>query len=173
MTWNDRTWFVPFAGRRSIRLRGYDYARPGAYFVTIRADPIAPPFSRVRGGAVHLTDAGRIVDACWHAIPNHFPHVRRDAYVIMPNHIHGVLVLTNRASVDHAVGRIAPGSLGAIVRSFKSAATASIRHLDGMSGHRIWQRNYFERIVRTPAAMRHVRRYIVTNPMRWNRGATQ
>jgi len=95
--------------------------------------------------------------------------VNLDAFVVMPDHVHGIIVLTKADSNAAAGGRIAPGSLGAIVRSFKSAATARINRLSDTPGRRVGQRNYFERIVRDPAALHRTRWYIITNPMRWNR----
>ncbi len=136
--WNPR---VARLQRRSGRLPGYDYCRPGAYFVTICTNQYGPALSDITSRVVHLTDDGRIVQDCWRAIPAHFSHVRLDAFAVMPNHVHGIIVLTKTDSSAPAVGRIVPGSLGAIVRSFKSAATARINRLSNTPGQKVWQRN--------------------------------
>lgn len=85
--------------RRSIRLRGYDYAQPGAYFVTICVQDRRCVLGDVLNGEMVLADAGRIVQACWDDLPNHYPHVQLDTFVIMPNHVHGIIVLVE----DHVV----------------------------------------------------------------------
>lgn len=79
--------------RRSIRLPGYDYSRAGAYFVTICAQDRACLFGDIADGVMRLNDAGRVVERCWHEIPIHFPHVELDEFVIMPNHVHGIIVI--------------------------------------------------------------------------------
>jgi putative transposase len=156
------------SNRRSIRLEGYDYARPGTYFVTICTKRGGPVLSHIVGGCIRLTDIGHIVRDCWQAIPHHFSHARLDVFVIMSDHVHGIVVLTRGGQVG-AVGRITSGSLGAIIRSVKSATTARINRMLGTPGQQIWQRNYFEHIVRSPAALPRTRWYIVTNPIRSNR----
>ncbi len=91
-------------GRRSIRLNGYEYRSPGTYFVTICAAQRQPLFGRLVDNGVLLSQVGTVLDACWREIPNHFPHVGLDEWVIMPDHIHGILTLAD-ASVGarHAV----------------------------------------------------------------------
>jgi len=113
-------------------------------------------------------------------IPRHFPHVELDAFVIMPNHIHGIIVITSDPDVGarHAVplrmaphaeqfGKPVPGSLSTIVRSFKSAATKRINVWRGTPGAPVWQRNYYEHILRDEASWERVREYIAHNPLRW------
>ncbi|RMF23817.1 MAG: transposase, partial [Bacteroidetes bacterium] len=136
--------------RRSIRLKGYDYTQPGAYFITICTHRRAPLFGRVVDGAMVLNEYGEAAQACWDEIPTHFPHVELDAYVVMPNHIHGILWITDvgarhavpqqHAVPQHAVpphgpieqfGKPVPGSIPTIVRSFKSAVTRRINILRG------------------------------------------
>ena len=153
--------------RRSIRLRGHDYGSPGAYFVTVCARTNL--FGRVHGGAVIPSRYGELTSQCWTEIPRHFPHVRIDAFVVMPDHIHGILFLLRRASSATAVGRISPGSLGAVIRSFKSAVAFRINALRGARVGGIWQRNYYDAILRTHDDLERVRAYIRNNPARWNR----
>jgi REP-associated tyrosine transposase len=155
------------------------------YFVTIRArDDSGVRFSRASGSAVRLNVAGRIVETCWLAIPDHFPSVQLDAFVIMPDHVHGILAIregrdTSNVGAQHAAplplpvrptngccGGVAPGSLGAIVRSFKSAVSKRVNELRRTPGAPVWQRNYFDRIIRDNGELNRVRWYIRTNPSR-------
>ena len=163
--------------RRSIRLKEWDYTQPGAYFVTICSHTRAPLFGRVVDGDMVLNEYGEIVRACWREIPDHFPHVELDAFVVMPNHIHGIIVI-----VDHIVGAThasplpenvpprgpASGSLGAIVGSFKSTVTKRINIGRGTPGAPVWQRNYYEHIIRNDRALNAIRHYITENPLRWH-----
>jgi REP element-mobilizing transposase RayT len=326
--------------RRSIRLKGFDYAAPGAYFVTINVHKKAHLMGRVVNGKMRLSTYGQVAWDCWQAIPDHFPHVELDAFVVMPTHMHGIIVIVDEVDtpvaddaadeddvgppvavpssdgaaegdaevmpvdrlgpvsqrdmsddplevtdglvgasggpaaadlpagtdgaadmsvetvaeppgmIDRAAGVLvrathasplpysvecdespvaslpstdvrgeppssprpmtdtcdtapsppvvltgkpapsdgdacvtrpvdqppAPrprgpqsGSLGAIIGSYKSASTARINQIRGTPGGRVWQRNYYERIVRNDAALRRIRRYIQTNPARWRK----
>jgi REP element-mobilizing transposase RayT len=154
--------------RRSIRLRGYDYTQSGVYFVTICTHARAHIFGQIIDGAVDLSPAGRLLDRCWLALPRHFSFVTIDTYVIMPDHIHGILAIDRPE--DHARPapstrpHVVPGSLGAIVRTLKSTAARAINR---SSGGPIWQRNYYERVVRDDAELQRVRAYIINNPARW------
>jgi REP element-mobilizing transposase RayT len=151
--------------RRSIRLRGYDYAQAGAYFITLCAQGRDRLFGRVVGGAVELTEIGRIVAEEWEYTPALRPNVELDAYVVMPDHMHGILVITQRdegAAAPQAAGELrSPArTVGAIVRGFKGAVVRRV-------GRPIWQRDFYEHIIRSEAALDRIRRYIEANPARW------
>ena len=154
--------------RRSIRLRHYDYRSSGVYFITICAAKKAFIFGDVRDDGVWLSHAGRIVDACWREIPVHFPHVELDDFVVMPNHLHGILSL-ERATHASLLRNRGPraGSVGAVVGSFKSAAAKKINAIHRTASGRVWQRNYVERVVRNDEELRAYRQYIADNPLRW------
>jgi len=178
--------------RRSTRLRGYDYAQPGAYFFTICTRERKCLFGEIVDGEMVLNERGEIVAACWHDLPNHYPHVRLDAFVIMPNHVHGIIVLLDDDTIAGAdldvvgagVGArhasplpfdVTPtprgpkrGSVGAIVGSFKSAVTRRINMMRGTPGMTIWQRNYYEHIIRDKDDLYDIRRYIAENPLKWD-----
>lgn len=163
----DRQWHPRVSmHRRSIRLRGRDYSAPGTYHLTICA--CSHLFGRVRRGEMILSRFGKIAVECWTDLPNHFSHVRLDAFVIMPDHMHGILVLDRRSGRAPAIGRIGAGSLGAVVRSFKSAVTARINSEFGARRGGIWQRNYFDQIIRSHSDLDRVRRYVRDNPVRWD-----
>jgi len=158
--------------RRSIRLKGYDYAQAGAYFVTVCSRSRECVFGESVEGEVRLNGAGRGVEEVWDALPKHYPGVEVDAFVVMPNHVHGIVVLPDRVGAQHAAPlrrglKVAPGSLSAIVRSFKSAVTKRINEAHGMPDTRVWQRNYYERVIRDEDELRGVRQYIADNPAQW------
>ena len=172
--------------RRSIRLKGYDYASAGAYYVTIVAWQRECLFGEVVNKEMVLNEFGKIADECWRAIPKHFPNVELGAYVIMPNHVHGIIdiranesLLTMKKVGDgrgaamlrpydeqdpHRIN-VKPGSLGAIVRSYKSAVSYRINKEHNATG--IWQRNYYEHIIRNAPSQPPPN---TTNPSRiWGR----
>ena len=161
--------------RRSIRLPQFDYTQAGAYTVTICTQPQAPSFGQIVGETVRLNSYGEVVDQCWRQIPNHNPFVQLDAFVIMPNHLHGILVLaydtwgrgTACRAPTESFGRPVPGSLPTLIRSFKSAATRGINRLGSTPGRRVWQRGYYERVIRNERELNAVRRYIAANPLQW------
>jgi putative transposase len=155
--------------RRSIRLPGYDYSQPGAYFVTICTRQRECSFGTVQDRVVVLSEIGKIVQQCWYALPKHFLFIDIDSFVIMPNHLHGIVII-NEYGQDSA---LAPSdgtranSLSAIVQNFKSVSTRkSTRMLQNRTSP-IWQRGYYERIIRDETEINQVREYIETNPVRW------
>ncbi len=169
--------------RRSIRLRGYDYTQAGAYFITVCTHDGACVFGDVVDGVMQLNECGAIVRDCWMAIPDHFLQTALDEFVIMPNHVHGIVVLVGAThdpvGATHASplpGDSSPGrprgpqrrSIGSIIGSFKSAVTKRINERRGTPGAIVWQRNYYEHIIRTDESLTRIREYILTNPLRWH-----
>jgi len=256
--------------RHSIRLKEYDYALPGAYFVTICTRDRACLFGHVMNGEMHLNAAGEIAQRCWEDIPTHFPSVELDAFVIMPNHVHGLIVITDapqttcaakttgsisrgseivipckgEASADRTIGPMVrapgsmiprkgersfaptttttvtpqspsrtigsivrgsgivipckgeasdfdgswntqipgsdasplrqrpngtqPGSLSAIVQNFKSVSTRRMNAARGAPGTSVWQRNYYEHVVRNEQELAAIREHTTGNPARWD-----
>lgn len=164
--------------RQSIRLSAYDYSLAGAYFVTICTREKAGLLGEVVAGEVRLSAAGRIVERCWRSVARHFAGVALDAYVIMPNHIHGVVWICEdgykgrdgASAVKVAPARrvgTTPGSLAAIVQNFKSTSTRRVNASRRTPGATIWQRNYYEHIIRGEESLAAIRRYIAENPLRW------
>ena len=163
--------------RKSIRLQGYDYSQAGAYYVTIVTYHRDCLFGEIVKEEMILNDFGKIADKCWREIPDHFPFVELGAHVIMPNHAHGIIVIRDidgrgaamlRPYDDNATHKInvTPGSLGAIVRSFKSAVSYRIHKEHNATG--IWQRNYYEHIIRDEKDLQNKTDYIEANPMLWD-----
>jgi putative transposase len=165
--------------RRSIRLKGYDYALPGAYFVTLNTWHGKHLFGRIVDDKMQLTEYGEIVRTCWDETLAHFSRVELDTFVVMPNHVHLIIILTDSrgtrepAPTDCAptptFGKPIPDSLPTIIRSLKSAITKRINELRDTPGAPVWQRNYYERIIRNEHELDAVRRYIINNPANWNK----
>jgi REP element-mobilizing transposase RayT len=178
--------------RRSIRLPGYDYAQIGAYFVTIVTQGRVCLLGEVVNGETRLNDAGRIIQAAWDKLPDHYPGVECDEFIVMPNHVHGIIVLVDDSDSGIDVGagpRACPGkakpqksgqpqgvaptmSLADVVHRFKTLTTK--RYIDGVKASdwtpfagRLWQRNYYEHVIRGENELNRIREYIRNNPLQW------
>lgn len=158
--------------RRSIRLKGFDYSQEGAYFVTVVTQDRACVFGEIVDGKMELNEPGRMVQTVWDELPNHYPGVEADAFVVMPNHVHGIIMVgaqfiapsdgfdvTNQGVMNHAP------TLGNIVRAYKAASTRLIRQAGAPDF--AWQRNYYEHVVRDEKSLNRIRQYILDNPIRW------
>lgn len=166
--------------RRSIRLKGYDYSQEGVYFVTICVQERECLFGEVVTGEMVMNEAGARVQAVWDELPCHYPQVRLYAFAIMPNHVHGIVALPVGARFI-APKFIAPSStiapksitpnpaptVGEIVRGFKARCTRAINQMRNTRGVPVWQRNYYEHIIRDEADYTRIAEYISTNPQRW------
>lgn len=167
--------------RRSIRLRGYDYAQPGAYFITICTFERAGLFGEVCDGEMRANAFGQVAAGEWQKTAAMRPRIRLDAFIVMPNHIHGIIVIED--AVHRSVNRAAaPGfgeraevhtprpesdSIPTIVRLYKAATTKRINASRDLPGVPVWQRNYYERIVRDENEYHRICEYIANNPARW------
>jgi len=164
---------VPVHDRRSIRLPGWDYRRGGAYFVTICTGGRLCIFGDIVDERMEPNPAGEAVERCWRRLSRRATGVRADdTFVVMPNHVHGIVWLdppegTDRGPETGSGPRVPKGSLGAVVRTFKSYSARHIHRLPGHAGMDVWQRNYYETIVRSDVHLERVRRYILDNPRRW------
>jgi len=171
----DRIWRMDgrdlFGPRRSIRLPGFQHAREGIYFLTICAYQRRCLFGIVRDNNVELSALGRVVAECWAAIPRHFPHAEMAAHMVMPNHLHGIVVFQSGSRPNkedsEAFQNPVAGSVPTLVRSFKAAVTLHARRAGIEPPHAVWQRNYFERVLRSGKEYAHAMRYISENPKRW------
>ena len=177
--------------RRSMRLEGYDYSQVGAYFLTICTVDRRILFGKVVNHQMVLNEAGRIVADEWLKSARIRAEIELDAWVVMPNHIHGILTITdvggecNRRSRtdqrslttgvgvpgrgDRRVAPTGPGprSVGAIMAGFKSASARRINAFRDTPGAPVWQRNYYEHVIRYEAVLNRIRQYIAENPARW------
>ena len=157
--------------RNSLRLQGYDYSQPGAYFVTAVTHQKDCLFGKIENGIMRLNDAGKTVRTVWFGLPKHYSHIELGTFVVMPNHIHGIII------INHDVGaglRPAPTTppqkqhgLSEIMRAFKSFSTRRIHEIDKFSPKRIWQRGFHDRIIRNEKEWENIHLYIEANPANW------
>jgi putative transposase len=188
--------------RRSIRLKGYDYSKAGLYFITMCCKNRACLFGKIVDKKMVLNDTGVIVQQCWEDIPNHFPNVVLHEFVVMPNHIHGIIrivganhhspdnnsqnhspdnnsqhspnnhsqyVSSDNHSLVNGAKNVSPlrtPTIGSVVRGFKIGVTKWMRQNTNI--HMVWQRNYWEHIIRDRNSYVKISKYIVNNPAKWN-----
>jgi REP element-mobilizing transposase RayT len=171
--------------RRSIRLKGYDYSHSGLYFVTICTINQSSLFGKIVDKTMHLSKIGEIAKLLWCEIPNHFLNVKLGEFMVMPNHIHGIIQICNvRVGAGHAQPLQTPHNLGrgdacvaptyhnkptlaTIVGSYKSAVSKHIRRSGFVEF--AWQRNYFENIIRNDHSYQYIADYIINNPATWEK----
>jgi REP element-mobilizing transposase RayT len=185
--------------RRSIRLKGYDYTSPGVYFVTVVAYHRDNIFGEIAGGGMRVNEWGEIAHMEWMKTAEIRPEIKLDEFVIMPNHMHAIIAITECGNglvgaqkwVDGrdenapywstnvgaqrrcaptvtSMPNVIPKSIGAIIRAYKSIVTNRINIIRGTPGAPVWQRNYYEHIVRNEDALSRIREYIRFNPAGWN-----
>jgi len=166
----------------SARLKSWDYGWNAAYYVTICTGNRVEYFGHIENGQMVLSDIGQIADRYWQEIPGHFPFVILDAYVIMPNHVHGIVIIhkTDDGNVKTVetpnLGvsttkqhrgietKWKPGTLGVIINQYKRAVTL---HARKMVGDFSWQSRYYDRIIRNENECNRIRQYIINNPAKW------
>ncbi|MCF7845663.1 MAG: transposase [Candidatus Peribacteraceae bacterium] len=171
----------------STRLKGWNYSEDGAYFVTICTDDRTDFFGEIKNGKLIETEQCRICRACWLDLPNHYPNCVLDAFVIMPNHVHGIIVIDNWRGgrdviVETGLKPVSTGKpvhpkppppvrkkypLSEIVRGFKTFTARKINQRQNTPGQPFWQRNYYDRIIRDENELNHTREYIWNNPKNW------
>ncbi len=162
--------------RRSIRLKGYDYSQPGAYFITICTYQNHSLFGKIVDGKVQLNDLGRVVQFTWDDLVNHVENIELGPFVIMPNHIHGIIqIIEPNVGAGSEPARTAPAPttsssqtpLSEIVRQFKTFSARRINTLRNSTDKPVWQRNYYEHIIRNDQSFQKIGEYILTNPVQW------
>lgn len=156
--------------RRSIRLKGYDYAQAGAYFVTMCTRDRACLFGDITDERMCLNDCGQLVADSWRWLSGRYPYVGLDEWVVMPNHLHGIIILIEPDG--RGGSRTAPTqnhkSLGRLIGAFKTVSTKRLNAIRHTPGDSVWQRNYYEHIVRDEESLARIRQYIIDNPSRWD-----
>jgi REP element-mobilizing transposase RayT len=158
--------------RRSIRLENYDYTQPGMYFVTVCAKNKRNPFGGINNLIIKPNRIGKIVKECWVATTEHFPYAGLDEWTLMPNHIHGIIEIKEcrgKACLapTPAFGKPPAHALSSIAGSFKSAASKKVNQVQKRTGVSIWQRNYYEHVIRDEEDLFRIREYIINNPEQW------
>jgi REP element-mobilizing transposase RayT len=150
------------------RLKNWDYGSNAAYFVTICTANSKPFFGEIENAKMHLSEMGEVAYKCWSEIPNHFPFVKLDAFVIMPDHIHGIIIIDkqNQSKEKLKPNKFGPQSqnLGSIVRGFKTGVTKYARMNDIEFK---WQSRYHDHIIRNEKSFYRIRKYIIDNPKNW------
>ena len=184
--------------RRSIRMKGYDYSQPGAYFITICTYQNHSLFGKIVDGEMQLNDLGRVTQFTWNDLVNHVDNIELGPFVIMPNHIHAIIHIIAPANtvgagsgINASVGagsepartepartepaRTEPARTSArkqtplseIVRQLKTFSAKRINLLRKSTGEPVWQRNYYEHIIRNNESYQKIGDYILTNPIQW------
>jgi REP element-mobilizing transposase RayT len=183
---NQKTTMIKFKNKYRIpsaRWQSWDYANPGMYFLTICTHQRLPFFGEIIQAEMMLSPMGIIAYACWDDIPKHFPNIELGAFVIMPNHVHGILVVNERLEdpkecdddtktifdfESEQMSLISPqaGSVSAAIRSYKAAVTRTIRpnHADFK-----WQKLFHDRVIRNQGEYQRIEQYILQNPARWGK----
>ena len=165
----------------STRLPNYDYSSNGYYFVTICIHKKFCYFGQIVKSQMQLSQVGKIAQKHWQEIPQHFDGVYIDEYVIMPNHVHGIVIINNPCrdvacyvstndndGASPTMSQLSPksGSLSAIIRSYKSSVTRWCRQ--NCDDDFCWQPRFYEHIIRDETALNNIRRYIINNPAKWS-----
>ncbi|MBI2934295.1 MAG: transposase [Chloroflexi bacterium] len=158
-----------FPIRRSLRLKEYDYSQSGAYFVTLCTYERESLFRRIVDYEMKMNAYGVIADECWRDLPSHYPGVSLDVVVVMPNHLHGIVWLSDEqkdeARTDAA--RTKQIALPEVIRGFKTFSARKLNEMRQTRGVPVWQRNYYEHVVRDEPDLTAIREYIVNNPAKW------
>jgi putative transposase len=154
--------------RRSIRLKGYDYSQAGAYFVTVCIQQRECLFGEVESEVVRLNDSGAMVEGWWEELEKKFSTVVLDEWILMPNHLHGILFLNGRATPSTTLP-----ALGDVMGWFKTMTTNEyIRGVRNLGWRcfpgKLWQRDFFDHIIRTSEELERIREYIRQNPSLWH-----
>lgn len=163
--------------RRSVRLKDYDYSSVGAYYITVCTRDRQCLFGEIIENKIHLNKYGKIAKKEWMKTPMVRPNIKLDEFVIMPNHIHGIITISNNPTTTCSRGvlQYAPTNtfcspsqtIGSIIRGFKSTITRQINILCDTPDRPIWQRSFYDHVIRNEISLHKIREYIVDNPLTW------
>ncbi|MFH0771891.1 MAG: transposase [Candidatus Omnitrophota bacterium] len=164
-----------FYSRKQNRLPTYDYSENGYYYITVCTHNQQELFGSIENDKMILNEYGKIIKDTWLKIPAHFTNVDLDEYIIMSNHIHGIIQIVgarlprpNEDINDNVIGRGNPApTLGQIIAYFKYKSTKQINESRSTPGRKIWQRNYYDHVIRNDKSLSNIREYIVNNPLTW------
>jgi len=158
--------------RRSIRLNGYDYSKSGYYFVTICVNNRYHLFGEIVKKKMLLNKFGKIAEREWQRTEILRTNFKIDEFIVMPNHLHGIIVITNKIAdvkIKQDKFRSPSNNLGAIIRGYKSTVSRQINKINNQPVDKIWQRNYYDHIIQNLYELNIIRKYIRTNPRNWDR----
>ena len=168
----------------STRLKNYDYSLNGAYYITIVTKDREHFFGNILHGKIQLSEIGKIAQQYWDEIPQHFPFVKLDDMIVMPNHIHGILWIDKTNDIETSVVvetpkldvftkrnknhkiEWKPGTIGVIINQYKRICTINSRKI---KPNFAWQPRFYDRIIRNDNELKRIRKYIVNNPQMWER----
>ena len=160
--------------RRSVRLPRYDYSQPGFYFVTVCTRNRECLFGRLENGEMWLSDIGHVVAESWKWLVDRYSYVTLDQWILMPNHLHGIIRIADdrrggsrTAPTRYSHGETKQKALGSLIGAFKTVSTKKINQMRNAPGSTVWQRNYYEHVVRSESSLNEIRNYIMTNPTNW------
>lgn len=159
--------------RRSIRLQGYDYSQTGFYFITLCTRDRQCWFGEIKNGKMHLNSIGYIVAEEWLKSAEIRSEIELDEWIVMPNHFHGIVIIKTEIKnglgepFENHAGARKPRSLSTLISGFKAGVTKRINEIRQVSGVSIWQRNYYEHIIRDELSLYNIRKYILENPLSW------
>jgi len=166
-------YMIMWYNRQTIRLRNRDYSTNGRYYITICTQNRECTFGNIIDNIMKLNESGKIVKYEWVKTARIRPNIQLDKYIIMPNHIHGIIIINNYGGVWQCAPTIknefrSPSqTIGSIIRGFKSAVTKHINKIRHTPAKAVWQRNYYEYIIRNRYDMGRIRQYIEMNPANW------
>ncbi len=153
--------------RRSLRLKGYDYSQSGAYFITLCTRNRECLFGNVIGENVILNKLGQMVNRTWQWLGKQYGHVQLDVFIVMPNHLHGIIIINDRRGGSRSAPTKKTKPLGQLIGAFKTVSTKQINQIRRTPGIPVWQRNYYEHIIRNNDTMNRIRAYITNNSLKW------
>ena len=153
--------------RKSNRLRNYNYSQNGYYFVTICTKERKEFFGRVEEEKMNLNHYGEIVNQCWYELPKHYLNCSLDSFVIMPNHIHGIIVIDNEKIVGNGLKPFPTHGLSEIIRGFKTFSSRRINEMIKEGDNFQWQKSFYDHVIRNEKSLTNLRQYIMYNPVKW------
>jgi len=159
--------------RRSIRLKEYDYSQPGEYFITVCTHNHECLFGEITNGQMRLNQNGKIVKEEWLQTAIIRPSIELDVFIVMPNHIHGIIIIKDKPPIlnvgTHSCASLQrkPRSLGSIIAGFKSAGTKRINEMQHTPSFPVWQKRFYDRIIRNNNELNNIRDYIHNNVLQW------
>ena len=153
--------------RRSIRLKDYDYSQAGMYFVTIGTHNKECILGEVLDGKIRLSEYGQITANSWLWLSQQYLYIDLDEWIIMPNHLHGIIVINTECRGGSRTAPTNRKPLGRLIGAFKTVSSKHINLIRNIPGAPVWQRNYYEHIIRNEKELNQIREYVLNNPLQW------
>lgn len=148
----------------STRLQNWNYASDGWYYITICTKGHKNSLGEIENGTMQLNEYGRIAEQCWFDLPNHYPNLILDEFVVMPDHLHGIMIIDNKRKPDATANQ---HGIFEFVRAFKTFSTRRMNELDNTAGKSRWQTRFHDHIIHNEQELHRIREYILNNPIEW------